>query len=157
MEHDTLMEVPRHDASLLSRRGCWLENETKADERLTVREIRGDVTAQDVMEWTQLATALMRSKKYQEAVELLYVAIQRDPEAGKAWFALGLCYYNLGRLSEAQEALEIARCNGGPAAQIDACLRRLAMAIRAEKERSRRRAGERQTEVDLAEADRRTR
>ncbi|MGQ9649142.1 MAG: tetratricopeptide repeat protein [Phycisphaerae bacterium] len=134
-----------------------MENETKTGERLTVCEIRGDVTAQDAIEWTQLATALMRSKKYKEALELLYVAIQRDPEAGKAWFALGLCYYNLGRLSEAQEALEIARCNGGPVSQIDACLRRLATAIRAEKERNRRRASTGQAEVDLAEADQRTR
>lgn len=134
-----------------------MKDETKTGERLTVREIRGDLTAKDVMEWTQLATALMRSEKYREAVELLYVAIQCDPEAGKAWFALGLCYYNLGRLSEAQEALEIARCNGGPAAQIDACLRRLAMAIKAEKERTRRQANAKQTEVSIAEADRRAR
>ena len=134
-----------------------MKNETKAGERLTVREISGDLSAQDVMEWTQLATALMRSEKYQEAVELLYVAIQCDPEAGKAWFALGLCYYNLGRLSEAQEALEIARCNGGPVAQIDACLRRLATAIRAEKERTRRQARAKQAEVSIAEADQRAR
>jgi len=134
-----------------------LKDETKTGERLTVREIRGDLTAKDVMEWTQLATALMRSEKYQEAVELLYVAIQCDPEAGKAWFALGLCYYNLGRLSEAQEALEIARCNGGPVAQIDACLRRLATAIRAEKERTRRQARAKQAEVSIAEADQRAR
>lgn len=134
-----------------------MKDETKTGERLTVREIRGDLTAKDVMEWTQLATALMRSEKYQEAVELLYVAIQCDPEAGKAWFALGLCYYNLGRLSEAQEALEIARCNGGPVAQIDACLRRLATAIRAEKERTRRQARAKQAEVSIAEADQRAR
>lgn len=134
-----------------------MKDETKTGERLTVREIKGDLTAQDVMEWTQLATALMRSEKYQEAVELLYVAIQCDPEAGKAWFALGLCYYNLGRLGEAQEALEIARCNGGPAAQIDACLRRLVMAIKAEKERIRRQARTKQAEVSIAEADQRAR
>lgn len=134
-----------------------MKDETKTGDRLTVREIRGDLTAKDVMEWTQLATALMRSEKYQEAVELLYVAIQCDPEAGKAWFALGLCYYNLGRLSEAQEALEIARCNGGPVAQIDACLRRLVMAIKAEKERMRRQARTKQAEVSIAEADQRAR
>ncbi|MDM8008693.1 MAG: tetratricopeptide repeat protein [Phycisphaerae bacterium] len=134
-----------------------MKDQMKASERLTVREIVGDLTAQDVAEWTQLATALMRSEKYQEAVELLYVAIQCDPEAGKAWFALGLCYYNLGRLTEAQEALEIARCNGGPVAQIDACLRRLAVMIRAEKEKARRRTSVEQPEVNLAEADHRAR
>ena len=134
-----------------------MKNEVKAKERLTVREICGDVNSQDVGEWTQLATALMRNEKYQEAVDMLYVAIQCDPEAGKAWFALGLCYYNLGRLAEAQESLEIARCNGGPEAQIDACLRRLAAAIKAEKEKTHRRPGEGTTEMSIAEADRRDR
>ena len=134
-----------------------MKNESKADKHLTVREIRGDVNSQDVGEWTQLATALMRNEKYQEAVDMLYVAIQCDPEAGRAWFELGLCYYNLGRLTEAREALEIARCNGGPASQIDACLRRLAAAIRAEKEKTQHQTGAQPTEVSIAEADRRER
>ena len=134
-----------------------MKNEVKAKERLTVREICGDVNSQDVGEWTQLATALMRNEKYQEAVDMLYVAIQCDPEAGKAWYALGLCYYSLGRLAEAQEALEIARCNGGPAAQIDACLRRLALVIRNEKERARRQETAGNPEADISEADRRHR
>jgi tetratricopeptide (TPR) repeat protein len=156
-DHDTLVEVTGHKASLVNRRGCWVKNETKADQRLTVREIRGDVSSQDAGEWTQLATALMRNEKYQEAVDMLYVAIQCDPEAGKAWFALGLCYYNLGRVAEAREALEIARCNGGPTAQIDSCLQRLALAMKAEKEKSRRQETQQQTEMSITEADQRHR
>jgi tetratricopeptide (TPR) repeat protein len=156
-DHDTLVETAAHKASLVNRRGCWVKNEAKVNERLTVREIRGDVSSQDVAEWTQLATALMRSEKYQEAVDMLYVAIQCDPEAGKAWFALGLCYYNLGRLAEAREALEIARCNDGPAAQIDACLQRLALAVRGEKEKSRRQETQQQAEMSITEADQRHR
>ncbi len=157
MDHDTLVEVPGYTASKAVQRGCWVKNESKANERLTVREIRGDVNSQDVSEWTQLATALMRNQKYQEAVDMLYVAIQCDPEAGRAWFALGLCYYNLGRLTEAQEALEIARCNGGPQSQIDACLRRLAAAMKAEKEKTHRQTEVQPTEMSIAEADRRER
>lgn len=157
MDHGTLVEAPGHEASLVNQRGCWVKSESKVNERLTVREIRGDITSQDVSEWTQLATALMRSEKYQEAVDMLYVAIQCDPEAGKAWFALGLCYYNLGRLAEAREALEIARCNGGPTSQIDACLQRLALAMKAEKEKSRRQEVQQQAEVSIAEADQRHR
>ncbi len=136
-----------------------MKNDLKPGERLSARDIRGDMSPQDASEWTQLATALMRSEKYQEAVDMLYVAIQCDPEAGRAWYALGLCYYSLGRMTEAQEALEIARCNGGPAAQIDACLQRLAVMIRKEKERVRREepAGQPEPEVDLSEADRRHR
>lgn len=132
-----------------------MKNETKADERLMIREISGDMCSHDVAEWTQLATALMRNEKYQEAVDMLYVAIQCDPEAGKAWFALGLCYYNLNRLAEAKESLEIARCNGGPTAQIDACLRRLALASKAEKERAKRQTPTEQAEISIAEADQR--
>ena len=134
-----------------------MKNESKANKRLTVREICGDVTSQDVSEWTQLATALMRNEKYPEAVDMLYVAIQCDPEAGRAWFALGLCYYNLGRLAEAQEALEIARCNGGPVPQIDASLRRVTAALKAEKEKTQRQTDKQPTEVSIAEADRRER
>ena len=134
-----------------------MKNDLGTGERLTAKDISGDITSQDVTEWTQLATALMRSEKYQEAVDMLYVAIQCDPEAGKAWYALGLCYYGLGRLADAQEALEIARCNGGPTAQIDACLRRLALAIRNEKDRVRRREPADHTEMDISEADRRHR
>ena len=134
-----------------------MKSDLKSSERLTAKDIRGDITSQDAAEWTQLATALMRSEKYQEAVDMLYVAIQCDPEAGKAWYALGLCYYSLGRLAEAQEALEIARCNGGPAAQIDACLRRLALVMRNEKERARRQETAGNPEADISEADRRHR
>ena len=134
-----------------------MKSDLKSSERLTAKDIRGDMTSQDAAEWTQLATALMRSEKYQEAVDMLYVAIQCDPEAGKAWYALGLCYYSLGRLAEAQEALEIARCNGGPAAQIDACLRRLALVIRNEKDRARRQEPAGDPEADISEADRRHR
>jgi tetratricopeptide (TPR) repeat protein len=134
-----------------------VKSETKTNGRLTIREICGDISSQDVTEWTQLATALMRSGQYQEAVDMLYVAIQCDPEAGKAWFALGLCYFNLGKLNEAREALELARCNDGPVAQIDACLRRLAVAMKAEKERTRRHEPAGQKEVSIAEADHRYR
>lgn len=149
--------MPGHAACLALRRGCRVKNEVKNGERLAIRDIRGDINSQDVTEWTQLATALMRSQKYQQAVDMLYVAIQCDPESGKAWFALGLCYYNLGRLTEAREALEIARCNGGPEAQIDACLRRLAAVMKAEKERASRQTPAGQAEVSLREADHRRR
>jgi len=136
-----------------------VKNDLKTGERLTARDIRGDISSHDAAEWTQLATALMRSEKYQEAVDMLYVAIQCDPEAGKAWYALGLCYYSLGRLAEAKEALEIARCNNGPAAQVDACLRRLAEIMKNEKQRVRRQGPDAhpEPEVDLSEADRRAR
>ena len=67
-----------------------MKNDLKTGERLTAKDIIGDISSQDVTEWTQLATAMMRSGKYQEAVDMLYVAIQCDPDPLRRDALIGL-------------------------------------------------------------------
>ena len=79
----------------------------------------------DAMAWVQLATALLKNRRYDEAIDVLHTAVQCDPSDSRAWLVMSHAYYRMGRLEDARSALEIVRRNHGAAEAIEHCLKRI--------------------------------
>ena len=123
------------------------------DRRATVAK-PGSGGPADADGWVRMAAALMKTEKYKEALEMLHLAIQCDPNHGGAWLALAKAYYLVGRLDEATQALDIARQNQAPADRIERYRRRIA---ELQQLRALRGSGAEQAEVSIHEADRQRR
>ena len=100
----------------------------EGDKRIafSVGDIDHRTGAGDVGSWVRLATALMKNRRHQEALEVLHVAIRCEPAEPQAWLGLGYVYCRLGRFEDARAALAICRRNDGPVDRIERCLSRIA-------------------------------
>jgi PAS domain S-box-containing protein len=84
------------------------------------------------------AATFVKSKKYQDAVDVYLQATETSPGDARAWFGLGVCLYRIGNLDVARIALERAQRMGYPKA--DEALSRLRAAEERRQERTAQKA-----------------
>lgn len=84
--------------------------------------------SRDVRIWTELAATLIKKRQFEEAIDVLHVAIGCDPFDGYAWLALALAYCKVGRLEEAKSAMRMARRHEASEQGIAKCMDRIRQA-----------------------------
>jgi len=94
------------------------------------------------------AATFVKSKKYQDAVDVYLQATETSPGDARAWFGLGVCLYRIGNLDVARIALERAQRMGYPKA--DEALSRLEAAEERRQERTAQKAARTQPDAPSA-------
>jgi len=98
------------------------------------------MAAPSATELLRKAATFVKSKKYQDAVDIYLQATETSPGDARAWFGLGVCLYRIGNLDVARIALERAQRMGYPKA--DEALARLEAAEVRRKERTAQKAAQ---------------
>jgi len=100
-EHDQL-DLEQGNRGFLSSVSTWLVRPVDAPVRSKVRVSKAD------KQQFENALLTIQSEEYEEAERLLFILTNDNPELSGAWFNLGLVYRKLGRLDDANTALQRA-------------------------------------------------